>query len=173
MSDIQNLSNEDAILKLKELAEEIKVCMFCTKLTAAPFSTRPMGLSEVDEEGKLWFLSAMDSNKNKEIQQDEKVQLLFSSPSGAHFLSVFGEADIYTDEKSIEKAWTPLAKAWFKDGKDDPHLSVIRVYPLDAYYWDTKNGKMVSLIKIAAGAITGNKPDAGVEGQLMVDKSKY
>jgi len=170
MSDVQNLSNEEAIIKLKELAEEMKVCMFCTGLTKAPFSTRPMGLSEVDEEGKLWFLSALDSNKNMEIQQDEKVQLIFSSPSGSHFLSVYGEADIYTDEKSIEKAWTPLAKAWFKDGKDDPHLSVIRVYPLDVYYWDTKDGKMISLIKIAAAALTGTVANGGVEGQLTVHK---
>lgn len=170
MPDIQNLSNEDAIVKLKELAEEMKVCMFCTGLAKAPFSTRPMGLSEVDDEGKLWFLSALDSNKNMEIQQDEKVQLIFSSPSGSHFLSVFGEADIYTDEKSIEKAWTPLAKAWFKDGKDDPHLSVIRVYPLDVYYWDTKDGRMISLIKIAAASLTGTATNAGVEGQLTVHK---
>lgn len=173
MSDVQNLSNNEAVLKLKELAEEIRVCMFCTNLSSSPFSTRPMGLSEVDEEGKLWFLSASDSNKNWELQQDEKVQLIFSSPSGSHFLNIFGEADIFTDEKSIEKAWTPMAKAWFKDGKDDPHLSVIRVYPLDAYYWDTRNGKMVSLIKIAAAAITGTSMDGGVEGQLVVDKSKY
>jgi len=173
MSDVQNLSSQEAIAKLKAMAEDIKVCMFCTSLGSSPFSTRPMGLSEVDEEGKLWFLSALDSNKNTEIQQDEKVQLLFADPSGAHFLSVYGEADIYTDEKSIEKAWTPLAKAWFKDGKNDPHLSVIRVYPLDAYYWDTKNGKMVSLIKIAAAALTGKASDDGVEGQLQVEKSKY
>ena len=173
MSDIKNLGNEEAIAKLKELAENIKVCMFCSKLSSSPFSTRPMGLSEVDEDGKLWFLSSAESNKNLELQQDDKVQLIFSSPTSSHFLSVYGEADIYNDEKTIEKALTPLAKAWFTEGKDDPEVTAIRVHPIDAYYWDTKNGKMISLIKIAAAALTGATIDGGVEGQLTVEKPKY
>jgi len=173
MPDIKNLEQEDAIGKLKELAEKIKICMFCSNMSVVPFSTRPMGLSEVDVDGKLWFLSASASIKNQEIKQDEKVQLIFSDPSNSQFLSIFGEADIFDDEKSIEKAWTPLAKAWFPDGKEDKTLTVIKVHPLDAYYWDTKNGKMVSLIKIAASAITGTKTDVGVEGKLSVETYKF
>ena len=173
MADVKNLDNKEAIVKLKELAEKIKVCMLCTNLTTAPFSTRPMGISEVDSDGKLWFLSAAASKKNQEIKQDEKVQLIFSDSSNTHFLNVFGEADIFDDEKSIEKAWTPLAKAWFPEGKEDMHVTVIKVHPLDAYYWDTKDGKMISLLKIATSALTGTKMDGGVEGKLTVEQSKF
>jgi len=46
---------------------------------------------------------------------------------------------------------------------------VIKVTPTDAYYWDTKYGKMVSYVKMIAGMITGNmKNDGGVEGRLNV-----
>ncbi len=173
MADIQNLSNEEAFAKLKAMAEDIKVCMFCTKLSSMPFATRPMELSQVDEEGKLWFLSIAGSEKNTEIQQDEKVQLIFSNPSGSHFLSVYGEADIFTDEKAIEQAWAPLGKTLFKEQEKDAVLTAIRVYPLDAYYWDTKSNKMISLIKTAAAAITGSTVDDHVQGQLTVDKPKY
>lgn len=173
MAEIKNLEKEEANLKLKELAESIKVCLFCTKLSSTPFVTRPMAISQVDEDGKMWFLSKSDSHKNVDIQQDEKVQLIFADPSSSHFLSVYGEADIFTDEKSIEKAWTPLAKAWFTGGKDDPALTAIRIYPLDAHYWDTKDGKVISLIKIATAALTGTTMDGGVEGQLSVDQPKF
>lgn len=173
MPDVKNLDSKEAIVKMKALAEKIKICMFCTNLSTAPFSTRPMGISEVDDDGKIWFLSASSSNKNQEIKQDEKVQLIFSDPDNAHFLNVFGEADIFDDEKSIEKAWTPLAKAWFPDGKDDIHVTVIKVHPLDAYYWDTKDGKMISLLKIATAALTGGTANAGVEGKLTVEQSKF
>ncbi len=172
MSNVKNLENHKAIAKLKELAESIKVCMFCTKLSTVPFSTRPMGISEVDADGKLWFLSPRDSNKNEDIQQDEQVQLIFSDPSGSRFLTVYGEADIYTDQRSIDRAWTPLAKAWFTEGKEDSNISVIRVHPHDAYYWDTKNGKVVSLIKIAAAALTGATMDGGIEGELELEQPK-
>jgi general stress protein 26 len=173
MADIKNLESKEAITKLKELAEKIKVCMLCTNLGVSPFSTRPMGLSEVDEDGKLWFLSAAASNKNQEIKQDEKVQLIFSDPGNAHFLNIFGEADIFDDEKSIEKAWTPLAKAWFPEGKDDIQVTVIKVHPLDAYYWDTKDGKMISLLKTATAALTGTTAGGGVQGKLTVEENKF
>lgn len=172
MPDIKNLDSTEAIAKLKELVEKIKTCMFCTNLSVTPFSARPMGVSEVDADGKIWFLSATGSNKNQEIKQDEKVQLIFADPSNAQFLSIFGEADIFDDEKSIEKTWTPLAKAWFPEGKDDVSLTVIRVHPVDAYYWDTKDGKMISLLKIAAAAISGNAMNGGVEGKLSVEPAK-
>lgn len=166
MGDLRDLTSTEAIAKLKELAEGVKTCMFCTKLDEAPFSTRPMGVQEVDEDGDLWFISAASSNKNDDIKQDDKVQLIFSNPGNAHFLSVYGEASIYKDKKTIEDLWTPIAKAWFKEGKDDPDVTVIRVKPLDAYYWDTIDGKLFSLIKIVTAAITGKQMDGGIEGNL-------
>lgn len=168
MSKLKNLGSDDALNKLKELAEDIKICMFCTELTNVPFSTRPMGVQEVDEHGNIWFLSSADSNKNFEIKANEKVQLIFSKPADSHFMTVYGEAVIYKDKNLIEDIWNPLAKAWFKDGKDDPNVTVIRVHPVTAYYWDTKNGKMVSMLKIALSAVTGIRMDGGLEGKLDV-----
>jgi general stress protein 26 len=168
MSEINNLENENAFAKMKEIGESIRTCMFCTRLMTQPFNTRPMSVSKVDEDGKFWFMSSAESNKNMEIQQNDKVQLVFSNPSGSTFMSVYGEADIFTDSKSIDETWVSIAKAWFKDGKETPDLTVIKVHPSYAYYWDTKDGKMISLLKIAAAAITGHSMDGGVEGELAV-----
>lgn len=174
MGDVKNLRQNEAIDKLKELAEKIRVCMFCTKLGSPTISTRPMTITSVDEDGKLWFLSSGDSNKNEEISKDERVQLIFADPGSSQFVSIYGEADILTDDKSIETAWTPLAKAWYPGGKDDIFVTAIKVHPIEAHYWDTKNGKMISLIKMAAAAITGKAmdPDNGVEGELQVEPLK-
>ena len=167
--NFKDLSNEEAVKKIKEMAEDIGTCMFCTELSVRPFPTRPMALREVDEQGNLWFISSKKSNKNFEIGHDDEVQLIFAKNADAHFLSVFGKAIIYKDKVLIEKLWTPIAKAWFEEGKDDPDVTIIKVEPKDAYYWDTKYGKMISMIKWAAGAITGNMDnDAGVEGRLNV-----
>lgn len=168
MGDHKNLSDEKAVAKLKNLAEEIRVCMFCTDLGHVPFSTRPMSVQEVDESGNIWFLSGADSDKNFEIKQDDEVQLLFAKPSSTDYINVFGKAFIYKDKNTIENKWSPMAKAWFTEGKDDPNLTVIRVQPDYAYYWDTKSGKMVSMLKIAIGAIIGKPLDDGIEGKLSI-----
>ncbi len=61
-----------------------------------------------------------------------------------------------------------MVKTWFQEGKDDSSLTIIKVVPQDAYYWDTKNNKLVSLIKIMASVATGKTMDDGVEGKLSV-----
>ena len=59
-----------------------------------------------------------------------------------------------------------LAKTWFNEGYDDPELTLIKIDPDDGYYWDTKDGKVISLIKMVAGAITGKELNSGVEGRI-------
>ncbi|MGZ5192828.1 MAG: pyridoxamine 5'-phosphate oxidase family protein, partial [Kaistella sp.] len=93
----ENLTHTEAIKKLKELSERAGTCMFCTDLETLPINTRPMSLRETDEEGNLWFLSSADSNKNFEIADDNRVQLLFMNNSDHEYLSVFGKAFIYKD----------------------------------------------------------------------------
>jgi len=166
----ENLTQTEAIKKLKELSEKAGTCMFCTDLTTLPIAARPMSLRETDEEGNLWFLSSSDSNKNFEIAEDNRVQLLFMNNSDYEYLSVFGKAYVYKDRATIEEKWTRIANAWFEEGKDDPKVSVIRVTPDETYYWDTKAGKLVSFVTFAAAALTGKKTDNsdGVEGNLHV-----
>lgn len=165
----ENLNNAEAVKKIKELSERAKICMFCTNLESLPINTRPMGLQETDESGNLWFISSEASNKNFEIKDDKRVQLLFINNSDSEYLSIFGDAVIYKDRSTIEEKWSAMANAWF-DGKDDPNVSIIRVTPKDTYYWDTKAGKLVSLLSFVAAAVTGNKTDNsdGVEGNARV-----
>lgn len=165
----ENLTQKEAINKLKELSERAGVCMFCTDLTSLPAHARPMSLQECDSQGNLWFLSSETSNKNFEIRDDRRVQLYFVNKNDSEFLSVYGQAYIYGDRQTIEEQWTPIANAWF-DGKDDPAVSIIRVVPENVYYWDTKAGKLVSLISFVTSVITGNKTDNsdGVEGNLKI-----
>lgn len=165
----ENLRGEEAILKLKELAEKSRNCFFSTRVQRFPHTTRPMALQEVDDKGNLWFVSSTESNKNKEIAEDKRVELFFHNSSSYEFLAISGEASIHTDKATIEKYWTNFANAWF-DGKNDPTVSIIKVAPIDSDYWDTKDGKIVSFLKMSFMAITGQKgDDGGVEGKLDIN----
>lgn len=171
MGDVKNLSNQEAIGKIKDIGKGADICLFTTNLTQLPLSTRPMAASQIDDEGNIWFFSGKDSNKNDEINQDKRVQLFFANKSASEYLSVYGEAEEITDKEKAKELWTPIAKTWFTEGVDDPNLSLIKVQPQDAYYWDTKNNKAVQLIKIAVGAITGKTMDDGVEGKLELNQA--
>ncbi len=169
MGDVQNLSATDAIKKIREIAKDANICMFVTDLSNLPLSARPMATQQVDDEGNIWFMSDKNSDKNEHIENDDQVQLFYSHTNNYEYLSIFGHAEIVHDRKKIEELWTQMAKTWFKEGKDDPNISLIKVAPEDAYYWDTKNNKMVSLVKFAMGAIgITPKDDGGIEGKLKV-----
>jgi general stress protein 26 len=167
MTSFKDNHKDESIKKLKELARAVDICMFCTQLDQLPISARPMSCNEVDDQGNLWFLSHAKSYKNFEIRQDDKVQLFFSKISDNHYMSVFGHASISQDRARIERAWDPVAKAWF-EGKDDPDITVIKVTPEYAYYWDTKDGKAVAFLKWAANALGAGLDDGGVEGRIKI-----
>lgn len=168
MGEVKDLHQQEAIGKLKDLAKSATICFFTTKLTQLPLATRPMGAQQVDDEGNIWFFSGRDSHKNDEIDKDNRVQLFFANKSSSEYLSIYGEASEIQDKEKAKELWTPLAKTWFTEGVDDPNLTLLMVKPLDAYYWDTKDGKAVSLIKIAVGAVTGKTMDGGIEGKLEI-----
>lgn len=165
---IKNYEGEAAIQKLKELAENARICMFVTLTTDRPLPSRPMAVQAVDNDGALYFYSVADSDKNHEIAVDSSVQLFFANNSNSEYLSIYGTASISQNREKIKELWTPWAKIWFQNGPDDPELTLISVKPESGYYWDTKHNKVVQLLKIATSIVSGKTLDDSVEGKLKV-----
>ncbi len=166
MGTTQDLQHVEAIKKIQELVAAANVCLFATKLTHTPLSVRPMSTSKVDDEGNVWFFSKKNSEKNEHIEEDDQVQLMYSNNNSLEYLSLYGHAEIVRDHNKIEELWTPIAKAWFTEGKDDPSITLLKITPQEGHYWDTKNGKVISLVKIAISVMTGKTSDNGIEGKV-------
>ncbi|MDR3681308.1 MAG: pyridoxamine 5'-phosphate oxidase family protein [Flavipsychrobacter sp.] len=165
----KDLAGKDAGKKIKELADTAKSCYFCSDIqTGKALTVRPMSVQKTDEDGVFWFLSATDSHKNLEVEQDPHVQLLFQGSPYTDFLSIYGKATISKDKEKIKELWEPILKTWFTEGIDDPRISVIKVETKEGYYWDTKHGVAVSFLKSVTGAIIGQTLDDSIEGKLAV-----
>lgn len=167
--NFKNLNGPEAIEKMRTLVDKASTCFFCTEITTGqPFVTRPMAVQKLDDEGNFWFLSSNDSHKDEEVSEDPSVQLLFQGSSYSDFLSVYGIATVNQDKEKIKELWNPMLKTWFTEGIDDPRISVIKVEPIDGYYWDTKHNMAVGLIKRTVGAIIGKTMDDSIEGNLTL-----
>jgi general stress protein 26 len=59
-------------------------------------------------------------------------------------------------------------KVWFTEGQDDPRISVIKVEPSEAYYWDNKHGDLIAYLKIKVGSVIGKTMDDSIEGKLDI-----
>jgi len=165
----QDLRHHDAVAKIKELVKQAETCFFCTSVADGESSAaRPMSVQQVDDQGNLWFLSADDSHKNRELSADPSVKLYFQGGSHSDFLQLNGTAAISRDRDKIKELWEPIVKTWFTEGVDDPRITVIKVTPTEGYYWDTKHGTAVAGIKMLIGAAIGKTLDDSIEGKLKV-----
>ena len=165
----ENLSNRSVIDKLKELVDKIDVGMLCTFVSGSDYPHAiPMSRQEVDEEGNIWFLFSSDSTAYQNLQGNKNVSLLYAHVGDYNFLSINGTAEISEDQERIDKYWNKMIEVWFEKGKEDPRIRVLKVIPDEAHYWDNKNNKLVTLMKLAASAISGQQMDIGREGELRL-----
>lgn len=130
--------------RLQEIAIKYTTCFFCSGTeTKNYFLATPMRIQKVDEDGKFWFISAVDSKLNKEIELNPQVQLLFQGIQDSDFLCVNGIAIITTEKDLIIDLWDQIYKKWFKNGVKDPRITVVCVDAQEVFYWDTLHGQVI------------------------------
>jgi general stress protein 26 len=164
----ENLQGSEAAKKIKEMAEAARTCFMMTDLKTLPFSIRPMATQKVDDEGRVYFLSIKDSDAVKHINTSPEVELTWSNDGKSEYLALYGEGEVYRDQKEIDDMWSAFLKTWFPEGKDDPNLVIIRFKPTSGYYWGTQHGKVVQLLGMIVGAVTGKETDDSLEGKIAL-----
>lgn len=162
----EDLSGAAAIKKMTELIHEAKTGFFCTTGRDGRLDARPMNVLEVDKQGNLWFLSAADSHKNEELQDNPQVRMFFQGAPHAEFLHLEGVATVSRDQARIKELWNFVLKTWFTEGQDDPRITVIKLVPTHAYYWDNKHGAAIAGVKMLIGAAIGKTLDDSIEGNI-------
>ena len=165
----KNLQSEDALKKFKKIAEDVQICMFITGSDEPTDHTRPMATVDVEDDGTLWFYTDIRSVKVEEVSKDRQVHLTYAHPGKESYMDVWGTGSIVTDREQIKKKWSPVVKAYFPNGADDPNLALMRVQPQRVYYWESETGKMVQFLKMATAAVTRNPKIAqSAEGKLTL-----
>ncbi|GAA4404893.1 pyridoxamine 5'-phosphate oxidase family protein [Nibrella viscosa] len=143
--------------KVKEMIEDIRIGMLTTIDEDGSLVSRPMACMQIDENGSLWFFTKKDSPKTDQIEHHEhKVNVSFTDVGDADFVSISGTATEIYDRAKINDLWSPAAKPWFPDGKDDQSLILLRVDTKMAEYWDSTASRMVRLMEMARAAVTGD-----------------
>ena len=164
----EHLENQEALQKLTKLAEEIKVCMLATIQIDYSLFSRPMQTIKVDEEGNIWFFTDEYSGKVDDISKDNTVYLMYAHPGQNSYMHVKGTAELVTDKEKIKEYWSPIVKAWFPGGVDDPNLSLLKVNTNEASYWDGSSNKFIVFFNIVKAIAKGEKHDQGEFGELNI-----
>ena len=156
------------LTKVQEIIDSIEVGMLTTMQDDGDHRSRPMQTQKLDAEGCLWFLTSRSSHKTEELQKHPNVNIAYADAKAQSYVSVVGTASLVDDPAVKEELWSPIAKAWFPKGLEDPDLTVLKVKMKEAEYWDSSSSKMVQAYHIAKALITGEQNDEGDHGQVTI-----
>lgn len=160
------MKNEKNIALLKEKINEVRICLFTTLSLKDEFSSRPMATVKVEDDGSIWFFTNEYSLKSKEISKENEVTLGYSDPSSNTYMYVNGKAELVDDQVRKEAYFSAPVKAWFPDGIEDPRLTLIKVTPVVAEYWDSSSSKMVVAFNMLKALVTGEQYDEGKHDKI-------
>jgi general stress protein 26 len=155
-----NAKNED-IRKLGELIEGIDVAMMTTVDHDGSLHSRPMATQQMEFDGDLWFFTDDTTLKVREVERDHKVNLSYADAGSNRFVSVSGNAELVKDRAKMEELWSPMVKAWFPKGIEDPNIVLMKVSVVRAEYWDAPSSKLVALAGFVKSLATGERYNGG------------
>ena len=151
--------HDASVAELAAKIKHIRFPMFTWQDAHGHLLSQPMTNQHIDDEGGIWFYTSTLTPLWECIGHRPQVNLAFTQPDDAQFVSVSGEAERVVDRERIRAMWNVGAQAWFPAGPEDEHAVLIRVVPHTAEYWDSNDSKMVRLFAMAKAAMTGHTPD--------------
>lgn len=155
----------DDMQKVVDLIADIGVGMVTAlDVSSGMLVSRPMMALEVDADARLWFFSKTVSCYGLALG---RVNVAFADVGKGRYVSVSGRASVINDRAHIQRLWSSLAKPWFPDGSDDPHLILLRVDLCSAEYWDSNSSNVVRILAIAAAAVIGEPIRLGVNKRVL------
>jgi len=142
------------------LLKKFQNVMLVTHTGKHGFHARPMAIADVEDDGRMWFITSVDTAKVHEIEVDSQVHLVAQDGNNA-FLSLSGRASLIGDREKIAHLWREPFRVWFPGGKDDPNIELIALRPERGEFWDNTGAKRFKYLWEAAKAyMSGTTPDS-------------
>lgn len=109
--------------------------------------TRPMTAQvdlpeDADKEdgGPIYFFASREEGVGADLHQGAEAVATFVSKGHGIFAHIHGTLEESTDRGVIDRLWNPIVDSWYKDGKDDPTLILIRFNATRADVWESTTG---------------------------------
>ena len=76
------------------------------------------------------------------------------------------------DRAKMEELWSPMVKAWFPKGIEDPNIVLMKVHVEKAEYWDAPSSKLVALVGFVKALATGERYEGGENKTIDLSKGE-
>lgn len=151
------MNKQEIIDIIHDMIKDVKFAMMTTVTDEGHLHACPMTTSESSLTAKeIWFIGDKTTEAIKNIEKNPQVNLSYVSQKDKDYASINGQAELVEDKAKLDELWTPIYNAFYKQGKEDENIQLIKVVPHGAEFW--KNGNsVVNAAKLAAAAVQDGK----------------
>ena len=146
---------------------------FWKELNSSPFmmlglqgvedtQTRPMTAqidvaegADAEDGGQIYFFGAKSERLVQGIDGKHRAVATFASKRHDLFAHVHGTLVIDNYRAVIDRLWGPVIDSWYRQGKDDPDLALLRFDTEQADIWEADLGSTLKAVLIK---LTGRDP---------------
>ena len=123
---------------------------------------QPMTAYREEETGTIWFFTRDDSDLARDVARGgQSGMFTYGSKDQEVWACFHGALSLQRDQAIIDKHWNPIVAAWYPDGKDDPHLTLIKFDGDEGRVWVSKKGAAGFFFEIAKANLTKTMPKVG------------
>lgn len=119
--------------------------------------TRPMTAQidvpedgDKEDGGQIYFFGSKTDGVGEAVTQSSRAVATFASKSHNLFAHIHGTLVPSDDRAVIDRLWNPFIASWYKDGKDDPDLTLLRFDTTGADVWETTPGATLKAAALKA-----------------------
>ena len=141
---------------------------FWKELDASPFimlglkgveddRTRPMTAQvdvpedgDTDDGGQIYFFGSKSDGVGQAVHGSGHAVATFASKGHDLFAHIHGTLVASDDKAVIERLWSPFVASWYKDGKNDPDLQLLRFDTTRADVWEATPGATMKAAALKA-----------------------
>lgn len=126
------------------------------------YHSQPMTAFREDDTGTIWFFTRDDTDLAKDAGGGQSAMFTYGSKDQEVWACIHGTLSVTPrNEALIDKHWNPILAAWYPEGKDDPHLTLLRFDAGDGRIWVSKKGAVGFFYEVAKANLTGTLPNVG------------
>ena len=121
--------------------------------------TQPM-TAQFDDDipNRIFFYTNTQNRLVQALTASHRAVFAYSAKGHDLFASVHGSLALDNDPALIEKFWSPVVSAWYKEGKSDPNLAFLRFDLGEVQIWKAGTGDFLHYM--AAALIKGSADEA-------------
>ncbi|HTN53147.1 MAG TPA: pyridoxamine 5'-phosphate oxidase family protein [Anaeromyxobacter sp.] len=133
---------EDPHRAIATLLSGFRTALLATRGEDGHLRCRPMAMRHEVRGEEIWFATAPDSAKVKDLEHEPRCALVFFEPSDGTTVTVSGTGEVIRDRKLMSELWDGSWSRWFPGGPDPRQVALLRVIPEHVERHDGGTGRL-------------------------------